>query len=159
MVRGSSNSAGAANEGGPDLPEGAEERMMQELQGIDENDPRSLGRFMRRMAAETGESLGEEFEEVVGRLEAGEDPDKIEERMGDMFGDEAGGPGGMGGMGGYDEMGMGMPSAPAPAAETDAPASEKSSGKSKTIGMATGKNKPKAKATKKVAKKTKAAIT
>ena len=162
MVRGSNNSAGAANESGPDLPEGAEERMMQELQSIDENDPRSLGRFMRRMAAETGESLGEEFEEVVGRLEAGEDPDKIEERMGDMFGDEAGGPGGMGGMGGYDDMGMGgmgMPSAPAPAAETDAPASEKSSGKSKTIGMATGKNKPKAKSTKKVAKTTKAAIT
>ena len=72
------------------------------------------------------------------------------------------GMGGMGGMGGYDDMGMGgmgMPSAPAPAAETDAPASEKSSGKSKTIGMATGKNKPKAKSTKKVAKTTKAAIT
>lgn len=83
---------------------------------------------------------------MVGRLEAGEDPNKIEERMGDMFGDEAGGPGGMGGYGDMGMGSMGMPSASAPNAETDAPASEKSIGKSKTIGMATGKNKAKTKA-------------
>ena len=41
---------------------------------LDENDPRSIGRWMRRMSAETGEELGSEFEEVVGRLEAGENP-------------------------------------------------------------------------------------
>ncbi len=48
---------------------------------LDENDPKSLARFMRKMANETGEDLGAEFEEVVGRLEAGEDPDEIERSM------------------------------------------------------------------------------
>ena len=51
---------------------------------IDENDPRSLARFMRKMADETGESLGDDFEEVVGRLEAGEDPESIEQSMPDL---------------------------------------------------------------------------
>lgn len=54
---------------------------------IDENDPKSLARFMRQMANETGEELGPEFDEVVGRLEAGEDPDEIEKSMPDMGGD------------------------------------------------------------------------
>ena len=51
---------------------------------IDENDPKSLARFMRKMADETGEDLGDEFEEVVGRLEAGEDPESIEQSMPDL---------------------------------------------------------------------------
>ena len=52
--------------------------------GLDENDPKSLARFMRKMANETGEELGPEFEEVVGRLEAGEDPESIEDSMPDL---------------------------------------------------------------------------
>jgi len=60
--------------------------LMREMENLDENDPRALGRFMRKMAAETGESLGEEFDEVVGRLEKGEDPEKIERDMGELFG-------------------------------------------------------------------------
>ena len=51
---------------------------------VDENDPKALARFMRKMADETGEELGDEFEEVVGRLEAGEDPESIEESMPDF---------------------------------------------------------------------------
>jgi putative FmdB family regulatory protein len=54
------------------------------LDGLDENDPKSLARFMRKMADETGEDLGPEFEEVVGRLEAGEDPESIEKSMPDL---------------------------------------------------------------------------
>jgi len=53
-------------------------------EGLDENDPKSLARFMRKMADETGEDLGPEFEEVVGRLEAGEDPESIESSMPDL---------------------------------------------------------------------------
>jgi len=64
------------------------------LGGLDENDPKSLARFMRKMAGETGEDLGPEFEEVVGRLEAGEDPESIEQSMPDLAGE--------GGMGGDD---------------------------------------------------------
>lgn len=51
------------------------------LAGLDENDPRSLGRFMRKMSGEMGEDLGDEFNEVVNRLESGESPDSIEESM------------------------------------------------------------------------------
>ena len=69
------------------------------LDGLDENDPKSLARFMRKMAGETGEDLGPEFEEVVDRLEAGEDPESIEQSMPELAG--AGDAGGMG-MGGDD---------------------------------------------------------
>jgi putative FmdB family regulatory protein len=58
---------------------------------LDENDPKSLARWMRKMADETGEDLGPEFNEVVGRLEAGEDPDAIEKSMPDLGGGDAGG--------------------------------------------------------------------
>jgi len=67
------------------------------LGGLDENDPKSLARFMRKMAAETGEDLGPEFDEVVGRLEAGEDPEAIEQSMPDL---------GDGGFGGGDDFGV-----------------------------------------------------
>ena len=53
------------------------------LAGLDENDPRSVGRWMRKMSGEMGEDLGPEFSEVVDRLESGESPDKIEESLGD----------------------------------------------------------------------------
>jgi putative FmdB family regulatory protein len=57
-----------------------------DMAGLDENDPKSLARFMRKMAGETGEDLGPEFDEVVGRLEAGEDPESIENAMPDLGG-------------------------------------------------------------------------
>ena len=43
------------------------------------------------MSAETGEELGSEFEEVVGRLEAGENPEFIEQSMPDLGGSDLGG--------------------------------------------------------------------
>ena len=54
------------------------------LAGLDEDDPRSMGRFMRKMSREMGEDLGDEFDEVVGRLESGESPESIEESMPDL---------------------------------------------------------------------------
>ena len=60
------------------------------LDGLDENDPKSLARFMRKMADETGEDLGPEFEEVIGRLEAGEDPEAIERSMPELGGESGG---------------------------------------------------------------------
>ena len=65
------------------------------LSGLDENDPKSIARWMRKMSSEMGEDLGSEFNEVVDRLEAGEDPEAIEESMPDLGG--AGGGGGGGG--------------------------------------------------------------
>jgi len=43
-----------------------------------ENDPREMGRVMRKMGKEMGEELPPEFNEVVGRLEAGQSPEEIE---------------------------------------------------------------------------------
>ena len=60
---------------------------LSDLPDLDENDPRSLGRWMRKMSAETGEDLGPEFDEVVGRLEAGENPEDIEKSMPDLMGE------------------------------------------------------------------------
>lgn len=51
------------------------------LAGLDENDPKSIGRWMRKMSNEMGEDLGDEFGEVVDRLEAGEDPESIEKSI------------------------------------------------------------------------------
>ena len=70
------------------------------LGGLDENDPKSLGRWMRKMGKEMGEDLGSEFDEVVGRLESGEDPESIEKSMPDLGADM----GGMGGMSGMDGL-------------------------------------------------------
>jgi putative FmdB family regulatory protein len=50
------------------------------LNGIDQ-DPQSLGKMMRHMSSETGENLGPEFDEVVGRLEKGQSPEQIEKEL------------------------------------------------------------------------------
>lgn len=51
---------------------------------VDENDPRSLARMMRKMGKETGEEMPPEMDEVVDRLEAGENPEEIEKSMPDL---------------------------------------------------------------------------
>ena len=51
--------------------------------GLDENDPKSLARFMRKMGKELGEEMPEEFDEMCRRLEAGESPEDIEQSMGE----------------------------------------------------------------------------
>ena len=56
------------------------------LAGLDENDPKSMARWMRQMSSEMGEDLGGEFNEVIDRLEAGEDPESIEKSMPELGG-------------------------------------------------------------------------
>jgi putative FmdB family regulatory protein len=53
---------------------------------VDENDPRSVARMMRRMGSEMGEDMPAEFDEVVDRLEAGESPEEIEKDIPDLGG-------------------------------------------------------------------------
>ncbi len=76
-------------EGLADLDEGKMEQAMAalagEMEGIDEEDPRQAARLMRRLYDATGLDLGPGMEEAIGRMEAGEDPDKIEEEMGDLL--------------------------------------------------------------------------
>ena len=45
--------------------------------GFDENDPRSVARWARRMGAEMGEDLGPEFDEAIEQMEAGDMPDEL----------------------------------------------------------------------------------
>jgi putative FmdB family regulatory protein len=44
---------------------------------LDESDPKTMARLARQMRDETGEDLGPEFDEMVGRIEAGEDPESV----------------------------------------------------------------------------------
>lgn len=59
-----------------------------------EDDPKALGRMMRRMGDELGEELPPEFDEVVDRLEAGQSPEEIEKALPDLAGPEDGNGGG-----------------------------------------------------------------
>lgn len=78
--------------GGPEgaRMEAAMGEMEREFSGVDENDPRAMGRMMRRMADLTGEKIGGEMEEVVRKLEEGADPDSLEDQL---SGGEEGEPG------------------------------------------------------------------
>jgi len=71
------------------------------LDGLDEDDPKSLARWMRKMSSEMGEEMPSEFDEVIDRLESGQSPEEIEESMPDLGADM----GDMGGMGGLDDLG------------------------------------------------------
>ena len=55
---------------------------------LDSDDPRAMGRVMRKMSRELGEDMGPEFDEVVDRLESGESPESIEQSLPDL-GDDA----------------------------------------------------------------------
>ena len=74
------------------------DRMMagleRELETLDPDspDPRQLGGLLRRMGQAVGMPGGAAMEEMIGRLEAGEDPERLEEEYGPML-DEADGPG------------------------------------------------------------------
>ncbi len=54
------------------------------LTDLDEKDPRSMARWMKRMGQEMGEEMGPEFDEMVDRMEAGESPEELEKSMGEM---------------------------------------------------------------------------
>ena len=43
------------------------------LSGLDENDPKSMARWMRKMGKELGEDAGDDFDEMVDELETGGD--------------------------------------------------------------------------------------
>lgn len=116
FVRGGGKPVGETTPGGGPPGEGGDlddprveremMRLMRDAEHMDENDPRQIAQFMRRMGSLTGESLDPEMEEAVRRLESGEDPEKIEEEMGSLLGgpDDMGGGGmGYGGEPSYDE--------------------------------------------------------
>jgi putative FmdB family regulatory protein len=93
---------------GEDLPPGVDEgrleqamtAMAQEIDGAEGDDPRQMARMMRRLFDTSGMQLGPGMEEAIRRMEAGEDPDRIEEEMGDALEGEEPSPFEAGGAGG-----------------------------------------------------------
>jgi putative FmdB family regulatory protein len=81
-----------AVDGMPDLDEERLEKAMLglagEMEGMDENDPRQMARFMRKFADATGMNLEGEMGEAIRRLESGASPEELEAEMGDLFDDE-----------------------------------------------------------------------
>jgi len=73
----------------PDMDESKMEQAMnliaKETDHIDENDPRQAANLMRKLTDMTGLNLGSGMEEALRRMEAGEDPEQIEEEMGDLL--------------------------------------------------------------------------
>jgi len=98
-----------AEDGGPPVPDMDDPRverammeMERDLQHLDENNPRHMAHMMRKMKdLMPPGSVPKELDVAIKRLEAGEDPEKIEEDMGDLLGDFMGGPEGGSGEGGY----------------------------------------------------------
>ncbi len=91
----------------PDLDDPRVERAMMELERdmehLDENNPKHMAHMMRKMKdLLPSDAVPKELDVAIKRLEAGEDPEKIEEDMGDVLGDLMGGPDAEGGgAGGY----------------------------------------------------------
>ena len=68
--------------------ENAMQMLEKEAGKINEDDPRQAAAFLRKMMDAGGGEPGDGMEEALRRLEAGEDPEQIEEEMGDLLNPE-----------------------------------------------------------------------
>jgi putative FmdB family regulatory protein len=97
--------AGLGEENGPPLPDMDDPRverammeMERDMEGLDENNPRHMAHMMKKMKdLMPPGSIPKELAVAIKRLEAGEDPEKIEADMGDVLGDFMGGSAGSSG--------------------------------------------------------------
>jgi putative FmdB family regulatory protein len=69
-------------------------RMASELGDSDAEDPRIVARMMRRLAEASGERVTPTMEEMFRRMEAGEDPEALEDELGPQLEAESGEDGG-----------------------------------------------------------------
>ncbi len=65
--------------------EQALDSLMRESENINEDDPKQMATLMRKFTDRTGINLGDNMEEAISRMEKGEDPDQIENEMGDLL--------------------------------------------------------------------------
>ncbi|MBM4141999.1 MAG: zinc ribbon domain-containing protein [Lentisphaerae bacterium] len=87
---------GKAKEGGEDadLPiddarmERAVEALAADAEKAGEDDPRQAAELMRKFSSMTGVRFGKGMEEAMSRMASGEDPDRIEEEMGDLLSED-----------------------------------------------------------------------
>src|SRR5688572_6181074 len=113
MLRGAKEPATSSGpegeESGPPMPEMDDPRVLRamselerDMEHLDENNPKHMAHMMRKMQAVMPPgTVPKELDVAIKRLEAGEDPEKIEQDMGDLLGDFMDGPGGEGGARGY----------------------------------------------------------
>jgi putative FmdB family regulatory protein len=73
----------------PNIDEGRLQKAMAMLEreagSIKEDDPRQAANLLRKLSDATGLNLGSGFQEALARLERGDDPEAIEQDMGDLF--------------------------------------------------------------------------
>jgi len=62
--------------------------MEKEMYNVKDDDPRQIASLLRKMTEAAGGNLDEGMEEALRRMEAGEDPEKIEAEMGDQLNPE-----------------------------------------------------------------------
>lgn len=83
----------AGDELPPDMNEADMERAMEDLaretETMDENDPRQMARVLRKLYGKTGMPLDENTAEAIRRMEAGEDPESLDEALGDAPDEES----------------------------------------------------------------------
>jgi putative FmdB family regulatory protein len=112
MTRGLKEPAMGGGDEGPEGPmpdfddprvASAMSELERDMEHMDENNPKHMAHMMKKMKdLMPPGSAPKELDVAIKRLEAGEDPEKIEEDMGDLLGDFMGGEeGGGGGSGGY----------------------------------------------------------
>jgi putative FmdB family regulatory protein len=92
---GSDESAPDENDPFAGMDEERMERAMMELgsefEGMDENaepDPRQISRMLRKFSEVTGLEAGPRLQEMLARLERGDDPDALEQELGGGEGDD-----------------------------------------------------------------------
>ena len=91
---------GGEGEGEPPMPDMDDPRVMRamgelerDMAHIDENNPKHMAHMMRKMKdLMPAGAMPKELDVAIKRLEAGEDPEKIEADMGDVLGDLMGDP-------------------------------------------------------------------
>lgn len=77
---------------GGEASEQADQRLQQAMESLagdaeamNQEDPRQAARVMRKLFDAAGMPVGAGMDEALRRMEAGEDPEKIETEMGDVF--------------------------------------------------------------------------
>lgn len=87
------STVGKAKEPGDDVFAGVDESKLEQAftelardaENFNEEDPKQMAQMMRKLTEKTGMSLGDGMEEALARLESGEDPEKVEQEMGDVL--------------------------------------------------------------------------
>lgn len=115
MTKGLKEAGGTAEGGegepGPDFDDprvaAAMNELERDMEHMDENNPKHMAHMMKKMKdVMPPGAMPKEMDEAIKRLEAGEDPEKVEAEMGDLLGGmDEGDEMGMGGMGGFGGQG------------------------------------------------------